>query len=197
MIAAAVRQAAALLLDYPGPGWPRTLTHVRDALGGLDDPRCAPVLRFCAAVADDDPRAAEERYVLTFDRDRRRTLHMTYYSDGDTRRRGAALVRLKDVYRREGWRPSGGELPDHLPVMLEFAARCPEPGERLLRAHRPGLDLLRLALHDRRSPYAALLDAVCATLPGPTPADRAAVAELARSGPVIELVGLDGYGETP
>jgi nitrate reductase delta subunit len=63
---------------------------------------------------------------------------------------------------------------------------------RLLREHRAGLELLRLALRDAGSPYAAVLDAVSATLPDPSPRDRDAVARLAAQGPPVEEVGMDG-----
>ncbi|MGI5327078.1 respiratory nitrate reductase subunit gamma [Actinomadura nitritigenes] len=71
---------------------------------------------------------------------RRRTLDLTYHTDGDTRRRGGSLARLKGVLHEHGWEPGERRLPDFLPVLLEFAARCPDPGERLLREHRPGND---------------------------------------------------------
>ncbi|QXJ25514.1 nitrate reductase molybdenum cofactor assembly chaperone [Actinomadura graeca] len=194
MIEVVIRQAASLLLRYPGPGWAETLRLVRDTAGGLPDGRCASLLRFCSDVAAVPPLELEARYVTTFDRSPRRTLHMTYYTDGDTRRRGASMAGLKGEYRRRGWRPPDDQLPDFLPVMLEFAARCPEAGERLLAGHRPGLELLRLALRDHRSPYERVMEAVCGTLPGPSVRDRRAALELARTGPPAEAVGLEGYG---
>jgi len=129
-------------------------------------------------------------YVTTFDRSRRRTLHLTYYTDGDTRRRGGTLAGLKARYRAHGLEPPEDELPDHLPLVLEFAARCPAPGHQLLGDHRAALELLRIALTDHRSPYADILRAVCDTLPGASPADRAAALALARGGPPTETVGL-------
>jgi nitrate reductase delta subunit len=76
-------------------------------------------------------------------------------------------------------------------VVLEFAATT---GQRdLLLEHRPALELLRLALEEPRSPYALVVQAVCATLPGPSPRDREAILALAASGPPREEVGLDPY----
>ncbi|WP_255951205.1 nitrate reductase molybdenum cofactor assembly chaperone [Streptomyces odontomachi] len=191
---AAVHQAAALLLGYPDEGWPARLTLVREAIERLPGPGpgTAPLLRFCATVQDTPVLDLAAGYVTTFDRSRRRTLHLTYYTDGDTRRRGAALAALKARYRAHGWQPPEDELPDHLPLVLEFAARCPDPGSRLLQDHRAGLELLRMALTDRSSPYADVLAAVCATVPE-APPDRAAALALARSGPPTELVGLAPY----
>ncbi|MDP1172023.1 hypothetical protein, partial [Klebsiella pneumoniae] len=78
---------------------------------------------------------------------------------------------------------SGEELPDFLPAVLEFSAHA---GPVLLTENRSGIELLRLALTDFGTPYAAVLDAVCASLPGPSPKDRAEALALARSGPPRE-----------
>ncbi|WNE95972.1 nitrate reductase molybdenum cofactor assembly chaperone [Streptomyces luomodiensis] len=193
----ALHQAAALLLGYPGPDWPARHTLVRDCLTELATPAAAPLLRFCAAVDGTPVLDLASAYVRTFDRSRRRTLHLTYYTDGDTRRRGSTLAALKAHYRAHGWAPPENELPDHLPLLLEFAARCPDPGSALLRDHRAALELLRMALTDHGSPYADILRAVCDTLPGPSPADRAQALALARGGPPTETVGLAPFSANP
>jgi nitrate reductase delta subunit len=164
---------------------------VSEALRPLPGAPPEALLRFCEETAETPVLALAAAYVTTFDRSRRRTLHLTYYADGDTRRRGAALARLKSLYRAHGWIPAAGELPDHLPTVLEFAARVPGPGQRVLHDHRPALELLRIGLSERRSPYAHVLTAVCLTLPGPSPADRAAALRMAQAGPPAESVGLD------
>ncbi len=193
MIRTVIHQAASLLLTYPGPGWPERLNLVREALTPLPGQQARSLLRFCAHAASADPLDLAGRYVATFDRSGRRTLHLTYYTDGDTRRRGASLARLKALYRSHGWRPEDEELPDFLPVMLEFAARCPEPGERLLRDHRAALDLLASALRRYGSPYTDVLDAVRATLPSATAQEQRTLGALAEAGPPVESVGLDPY----
>ncbi|MEV0234470.1 nitrate reductase molybdenum cofactor assembly chaperone [Nonomuraea sp. NPDC050786] len=184
-----IHQAASLLLCYPGEDWPRRLELVRAALDPVRRGPAGRLRAFCADAAALSPLVAGAEYVSTFDRTRRRTLHMTYYADGDTRRRGQSLVDIKTVYRAHGWEPDTGELPDFLPVMLEFAARVPDAGSRLLREHRPGLDLLLAGLVSHRSRYAAVVEAVAATLPRPTPADRRVTGELAVLGPPQESVG--------
>jgi nitrate reductase molybdenum cofactor assembly chaperone NarJ/NarW len=136
-----------------------------------------------------------EHYVETFDLRRRASLNLTYYAHGDTRERGMALLRLKKLYRAAGLPLESAELPDHLTVMLAFAALAGEgQGEALLAEHRPAVELLRLSLHDLGSPYAHVLDAVAALLPRLTVRDRAEVARLAREGPPEEAVGLEPYG---
>lgn len=85
------------------------------------------------------------------------------------------------------------ELPDHLAVVLEFAAADPVTGARLLIEHRAGLELLRLALREDGSPWAAVLESVSATLPALAGDEREAVMRLAADGPPEEQVGLDPY----
>ncbi|MEV7614157.1 nitrate reductase molybdenum cofactor assembly chaperone [Streptomyces sp. NPDC089799] len=187
---AALHQAASLLLSHPDEDWPQRLGLVRGALAGLPGKEAAPLLRFCEAVSGVPQLELSARYVATFDRSRRRTLYLTYYTDGDTRRRGKALLRWQHLYRDHGWQPPADELPDFLPLALEFAARCPGPGRTALQEHRAALELLRMALTDHHSPWADVLEAVCLTLPGPAPADRAAALHLVRTGPPTETVGL-------
>ncbi|WP_031026305.1 nitrate reductase molybdenum cofactor assembly chaperone [Streptomyces albus] len=193
MTAPLVHQAASLLLSYPDDGWPARLRTVTTTLEEVPAASCASragLLRFCAEAADASGLEPAARYVATFDRSRRRTLHLTYYTHGDTRARGAALAALKALMRQHGWEVSQGELPDFLPGVLEFAARCPEPGGRLLADHRAALTLLTEALARYGSPYRHVLGAVLSTLPAPPRAERAAVRALARSGPPTETVGL-------
>jgi nitrate reductase delta subunit len=136
-----------------------------------------------------------EHYVETFDLRRRATLNLTYYAHGDTRERGMALLRLKKLYRSAGLPLDSAELPDHLTVMLAFAALADEGrGEALLAEHRPAIELLRLSLHDLESPYAHVLDAIAALLPRLSVSERAEVACLVREGPPDEAVGLEPYG---
>lgn len=142
-----------------------------------------------------DAVALAGRYVETFDLRRRATLELTYYAHGDTRERGMAMLRLKKLYRAAGLPMEAAELPDHLAVMLAFAALAePGQGEALLAQHRPAIELLRLSLHDLESPYAHVLDAVAALLPPVTVAERSEIARLAREGPPEESVGLEPYG---
>jgi nitrate reductase delta subunit len=185
----AVLQAASLLLAHPDEDWPWLLDTVRGALAPLGVPEAQPLLRFCDTIQGVPPLELSARYVATFDRSRRRCLYLTYYTDGDTRRRGASLAALKSRFRQEGWEPPHDELPDHLPLLLEFAARCPRPGIALLTEHRAAVEVLRYALGSYLSPYADVLQAVCDSLPGPGPACHEEALRLVRQGPPAERVG--------
>ncbi|WP_037841239.1 nitrate reductase molybdenum cofactor assembly chaperone [Streptomyces sp. NRRL F-5126] len=186
---AAVLQAASLLLGHPDESWPGLLDSVRGALTPLGAPEAAPLLRFCDAVDGMPALELSARYVATFDRSRRRCLYLTYCTDGDTRRRGTSLAAIKSRYRAEGWQPPDDELPDFLPLLLEFAARCPGPGTALLIEHRAAVEVLRYALGSYLSPYADVLRAVCDCLPGAGPSCHEEALRLARSGPPAESVG--------
>ena len=135
----------------------------------------------------------QEAYVRTFDFDRRASLYLTYHTHGDRRERGLRLVALKRRFSEAGFPLGGNELPDYLPVLLEFAALAPEQGEALLNELRAPLELVRSRLHDVESPYADLLDALVTDLPKPTKAQVAAAQRLATEGPPTELVGLEPF----
>jgi nitrate reductase molybdenum cofactor assembly chaperone NarJ/NarW len=154
----------------------------------------ATLAQFCDWWGAEDPLALQEHYVQTFDLEKRSGLYLTFYGEGDKRERGMALLRLKRLYRAAGLPLQGSELPDYLPVMLEFAAAAPPGyGEIVLREHRAALELVRLSLHERGTPYAQVIDAVCETLGEPTAADRARAIKLAATGPPQELVGLEAF----
>ncbi|MFC4048742.1 nitrate reductase molybdenum cofactor assembly chaperone [Actinomadura syzygii] len=161
-----VYQSASLLLCYPSDDWPETLSLVSRSLAAVRGAAARSLARFCErAAGTGTPLDLGARYVATFDRTRRRTLYLTYYTDGDTRTRGGRLASLKAYYRRHGWVGPDRELPDFLPLMLEFAARDPDAGRPLLADHRPGLDMLRRGLRAYGSDYEHVLDAVCAAVP--------------------------------
>lgn len=195
MTAAVVCQAASLLLSYPDDAIRERLPLLTRAVAELPrDAARAAMERFLTHVAEVPPRELAEHYVAIFDRRRRCCLYLTWYTDGDTRRRGQALADIKARYRSGGRELTGGELPDYLPVVLEYAATADlADGLVLLQEHRAGLELLRLALQDAGSPYTHVVEVVCSLLPGASPRDRAAALRLARTGPPQEAVGLDPY----
>lgn len=184
---------ASLLLTYPDAELVGAGPELRAAAGDT-----AAFTEFLDWLLATPLIEVQRHYVRTFDLRRRSGLYLTYYLHGDTRKRGMALLVLKQRYRAHGLRLAGGELPDLLPVVLEFAATAgPGDGEAPLRQHRQGLELLRAALHEAGSPYRRLLDAVGAVLPDLTAADRAAIAALADDGPPVETVGLEALGPGP
>ncbi|KUG52077.1 nitrate reductase [Kocuria rosea subsp. polaris] len=188
---AVARQAAAVLLGYPDRELLATLPVLREALEEVGAPVPEDLLDWLRARPLDEVQAD---HVQEFDLSRRHSLHLTYWTDGDTRRRGEALAAFKEVYRSHGAQLDETELPDYLPLVLEFAAKVsPEDGYELLQRYRPSLELLRLALRDDGLPHHGVVALVCSTLPGVSPEDRDAAMRMAGYGPPTESVGLDPY----
>jgi nitrate reductase molybdenum cofactor assembly chaperone NarJ/NarW len=193
-----VWRIAALLLDYPTQQTLNLLDELHSAAVELPAPAGPALASFVDQVRRTPPIELAAHYVETFDLRRRHCLHLSYYAYGDTRKRGMALLRFKHAYRAAGVTLGEHELPDHLAVVLEFAATVdPVAGRRLLVEYRPVVELLRQSLQEVGSPYLGVLDAVCATLPELSVADRRRVAELAAQGPPEEEVGLEPFGMDP
>jgi nitrate reductase molybdenum cofactor assembly chaperone NarJ/NarW len=186
--------AASMLLRYPTAALLASDVDVARAASAFRPASRTPLERFLAHRRDTARIALEQEYVETFDLRRRRTLNVSYYLYGDTRRRGVALLRLKRMYAAAGLVLDSDELPDHLPAMLEFGAFAPPGyGEHVLAEHRVGLELLRLALRDSGRAHADVLAAVCAALPRLGAGEVAAVRRLAAEGPPDEQVGLEPF----
>lgn len=192
---ARIYKLSSLLLQYPDEDLRSAQREIIDLVAELPrTPAAAALERFCDWWTQTDPLTVAEHYVQTLDLNKRSGLYLTFYGEGDKRERGAALLRLKRLYRAAGLPLAGTELPDYLPVMLEFAADAPPGyGEVVLREHHAALELVRLSLGEHESPYAHLIDAVCLTLGSPSASDRARVYKLAASGPPQELVGLEPF----
>ena len=183
-----------VLLAYPDDQLIAAVPELREASAPLprDERRALePVLD---ALATTPLLELRREYVETFDFDRRCGLHLTYHTHGDRRQRGLELVRLKRRYADAGLPFEGSELPDYLPVMLEFASLRPEEGRELLASFRAPLELVRAALYERGSGHAGVLDALCAALPQPTARQLDEARRLAEEGPPAELVGLEPFG---
>ena len=192
-----VWQAASLLLAYPDDELPGRLDTVDELLSHLGGPAAELLGRTMAALRAREPMAAAMDYVATFDMRRHCTMYLTYWTAGDTRNRGREMLEFATAYREAGVRPPSAEAPDHLPVVLEFAATVdPAVGRRLLTEHRVPIDVLRGALADAKSPYEPTVAAVCATLPAATDQDVRRAERLAKAGPPAEAVGLQPFNLT-
>jgi len=183
-------QAAALLLAYPEGDLIERLDVIETALAGtIAAARFAPVL---AHLRSQPLREAQSFHVQEFDLSRRHALHLSYWTDGDTRRRGEVLAEIKGVYRDSGLLGDlMGELPDYLPIMLEFAVADPERGQGLLQRFRASLELLRIGLAEDHLPHAGILTAICDCLPGESPKSRAEVQAMVDQVAPLEFVGLN------
>ena len=191
-----VLAAASRLLQYPDDGLLDQLPLLREAAQGIAARAGRPLLRFIEHAHRSALLDLQADYVATFDLRRRYCLYLTYHLNGDTRRRGMALWRFRELYRSRGYSLASGELPDFLPALLELAAETDaiEPLDLLLE-HRAALGVLRHALDQAASPYADVVMALEAVLPAPSRAVLEAVRRLETEGPPSEQVGLEPWGD--
>lgn len=178
-------RALAWLLRYPDAELrglaPALAAALRDE-AALEAGRLAEIDALVASLLRPDPLGAEAEYVELFDRGRRTALHLFEHVHGDSRDRGQAMVDLAQTYERAGLRLTAGELPDYLPVVLEFASTQPPAQAReFLRETAHIVRAVFSALAERGSPYASALAAVL-DLAG-EPAERV---ELAQEAPLDE-----------
>lgn len=192
---AAARMAASWLLSYPDEKLMERLDDIAVVAAELPAQLGGPLLDFLGHLADTPMMEIQQHYVLVFDMKRKACPYLSYWTDGDTRNRGRAILRFKQAYLDAGYDLGSEELPDHLSVVLEFAAVGDRlTGDALLAEHQEAIHLLRDALARLESAYVHVLDAVVATLPEITPQIRERMALIAASGPPTESVGLEPYG---
>ncbi|MBX3098576.1 MAG: nitrate reductase molybdenum cofactor assembly chaperone [Salinibacterium sp.] len=187
--------AASILLDYPDVARREQFPAVAASVATLPAEIADEFEAFLAAASAMDQQQLEAHFTAIFDLKRKCSPYLSYYSTGDTRKRGMALVSFIEAYRAAGWEVEDGELPDYLPMVLEFSARSDSPiaGE-LLASHREGIEVLRTALELFGSPYIHVVAAVCASLPEIDDATRERYLRLVNEGPPTELVGITFLG---
>jgi nitrate reductase delta subunit len=159
-------KALSLLLTYPEADLPAAVPAIRDVLAG--EGLVPPAGRTALEPLLSDLEAADmfdlqERYVLLFDRTRSLSLNLFEHIHGESRDRGGAMVDLLETYRAGGFDLTGPELPDHLPVLLEFLSTRPLAEARTILADA-GHILVALAerLERRQAVYAPVLKALVA-----------------------------------
>ncbi|MEV7007492.1 nitrate reductase molybdenum cofactor assembly chaperone [Streptosporangium sp. NPDC051022] len=183
---------ASVLLQYPVPALSEGVDRLDEAARATPRAARAEFAAFLAWLRATPPGEVARHYVETFDLHHRCALYLSYHRYGDTRKRGMAMLAYKAAYRRAGFRPPENELPDFLPLVLEFAALSRE-GVGLLRRRRTDLDLLRRALEAAGTPYAHVVEAVCALLPRLRREELRTVRALWENGPPTEEVGLEPF----
>ena len=192
-------QVVSLLLDYPDEVLVSRVPMLRGVVAELPDAQREPLTEMLDTIGRTDLGALQEEYVDTFDVTRKCSLHLTYFTQGDTRRRGVALVEFKQAYRKAGVEfDSDAELPDHLCVVLEFGAvQDWATAWHLLIRHRVGVEVLKAGLAQRGSPWLPAIQALRSTLPELDGDDQTALMRLVAEGPPQEEVGLEPYAIDP
>ena len=157
-------KALGALLDYPTPELQSALDEVEQAIG---EERAIPAAElegvnvFIERLRRSDIMDAQEYWIGLFDRSKRLALHLYEHSHGESRDRGQAMVNLALTYRMNGFELDAAEMPDYLPLFLEFLSVIPEVhARRYLTDAIEIIEALRIRLEERHSTYAALLGAL-------------------------------------
>lgn len=152
-----------LFLQYPNREWARN-KELEECISIIENKG----IRFCfeqffAYINRTPYRELTESYVRWFDFSERTTLYLTHGKFGDNRERGLAFVKLKMEFAKAGFYIENDELPDYLPLILEFAAEAEVvPVQKMFLIHKKPIDELLSELEKDDNPYGYLLKA-CVT----------------------------------
>ena len=151
-----------LLLQYPDDGFIISLEELKEAVGEISQveqrERCLNFLDYL----DNNPLISlQEEYTATFDFKPAASLNLTYHKWGDARERGNALVGFHQLYQTAGYESISGELPDYLPLLLEFLSiNHQECDISFLGQYCGQLKAIGSLLKEAGSPYAGLFKIV-------------------------------------
>lgn len=146
-----------LLLSYPTPEIRAAMPDLKAALAetGLGEREATLLSRLVDNIAALDGMEVEERYVFLFDRTRSLSLHLFEHVHGESRDRGQAMVDLLAMYEADGFEIGTRELPDYLPMFLEYlSTKEPAAAAELLGQIAHILAAIRERLRKRKSIYA-------------------------------------------
>lgn len=159
-------RALSALLAYPDAELRAALPEIAEAIRdarGIKDKIKQDLIALADEIAHSDELEAEGRYVDLFDRGRRTSLNLFEHVHGDGRQRGPAMLELRQRYLDAGMETTSGELPDHLPLLLEYLS-CRDAAEVRDTIGEVAHVLRQLGntLLQKRSRYAAVMAALLA-----------------------------------
>jgi nitrate reductase delta subunit len=148
-----------LLLHYPDQDYVRALPGLESAVAQMPPSRQKTGIEaFLAEIKTYSVLHLQERYTTAFDLTPPTTLNMTYHIWGDGEKRAGAMTHLQNIYAEAGYEKTSAELPDYLPLMLEFMSLFPEvQASEPMRQCFEGLGQVVDRLRKIVPPYAALL----------------------------------------
>lgn len=155
------------LLQYPDDEWQAELPFIRTELDAMQDEHAKHVLlTFLERVHGTDAILWQDSYVRTFDFGKSSNLYLTHEQQGQDRERGRYLLELKGQYAEAGFYLESSELPDYLPVVLEFASAASwDAAVKVLEGKHKSMRTIHHELADAGSPYANLLELLLKLIP--------------------------------
>ena len=165
-------RALAALLSYPTEALQAAISEIAAALAEeaiVAAPQLAAIRTFLDEVAGTDIYELQERYFALFDRSRTLSLHLFEHIHGESRDRGQAMADLVTLYQNHGLDIAADELPDFLPLFLEFLSLLPDAEARTMLAEPAGiLRALTDRLGARNTGYATVMAALADVAAAPT-----------------------------
>jgi nitrate reductase delta subunit len=168
----ALLKLLSLCLAFPDAEARGILPEMEVAAKSLGDPLARERLTHFITLMTAQPLLdLQAHYTTVFDLNPSASLNLTYHLMGEREDRGRALAELIEVYRQAGFAPAVNDLPDFLPLVLEFLAVTAE-GEthELIRRCLAAVPAIAQRLKDSGSMYAAPLELVLSAVPGASPA---------------------------
>ncbi|MGC8658324.1 MAG: nitrate reductase molybdenum cofactor assembly chaperone [Desulfomonilaceae bacterium] len=152
-----------VLLAYPDEQLLQSLDEVRVELWALSQyPAISPCNEFVKLLGSVPLISMQERYTNIFDLRAETCLNLTYHEHGENPERGVALANFRQLYKTSGYEQTDSELPDYLPIVLEFLSLCAdEVCSAVLRRHVAHLEVLASRLKALGDPYQVVMEALC------------------------------------
>jgi nitrate reductase delta subunit len=148
-----------ILLRYPS----EDMKNAVNEIGQVDD---NDINKFLDYFKNSDLMKIQQEYVRSFDLSNKASLYLTYHKFQDDPKRGSYLSKLVDYYRKKGFEFVENELPDFLPIVLEFVSYIDEDTAlQVLSSFEKELSQIQKGLKDMNSKYQPLIDFVLHTIP--------------------------------
>lgn len=153
-----------LCLSYPKAELQLSLSGIEKELQKealLSEEKIEDVKKFVSLFENMDLTDWQAQYVQLFDYSRKASLHLFEHIKGDSKDRGQAMVDLLEFYKKEGLELSANELPDYLPVFLEFlSTQKPTKAAEILSEPIHIIDRINKALAEKQNPYSYIFSAI-------------------------------------
>lgn len=154
------------LLSYPNQDFIDSLIEVEEELESISSSNIKrEIQQFCQKAHNQPLTDLVAIYIYTFDFGKKTNLYITYMSNGEQRERGIDLLFLKNYYKLHGFDVTDKELPDYLPVMLEFASQVDQNAIKpIFERYLSNIQEIEQHLGPEKNLYGHLMKAILLTL---------------------------------
>lgn len=153
---------SSFLLSYPELGWREALLELQEEIQTIEHEEIrASLTTFIKQALEKTNDQLIDSYVYTFDFGKKTNMYLTYMNTGEQRERGIELLELKQHYHKAGFEVTDKELPDYLPLLLEFLANAKEEdSEPIMSKYMKNIQALHGQLKEANCMYEPILAAI-------------------------------------